>query len=618
MGPSDVIVCGKLDNQSGFGTVASSRQAEIRLDAKDLVRHRQVQALSISASTDKIFCEGRNWTISEFLSTAAERGIRRVRVLTAKEYLYIAEQAASFGLRVDVFEDDFPIFSGIKFSSNLPSNLAVLNKCLRKTAQLNIRGDTLSQHLAQEHWRSIARKLVRKNGHDRSFFLAYKEGYQAVFKLKEERPDRVILAVDFNSMYVDSMKGEFCHPAAVEYRNFSGSRPDLDELAVGIYRVRLVGALKGFLLDHHPFRYKRLGRSWLFQMRLGDTVETVLHKNELVYFASFFSEVEVMEGFFSRQTMAHPLLTKGVQLYGQRLYHRRRGDRLKENMCKASMQHMHSASNQKKFTKKAFDGFSQLREFLEEEFRMNLEGVGNGELAKFLMRHKYFDLSKAQGKYWLKFLNLDSSKTVFSLSAQVVANARLKLLQTAERFLRHPTVELCYANTDSLHISVARDEVESFLALHNEMFSHDLGALKIEAIADQGYWFDVGRYWLKREGEVVLFKNKGFNQKTSRDPFVCRRTVTRLVEAPAFLHTRTHVAKLENSFGYGQRVNHLSRDESRYVRFGHEEIRERHLGNLTEAREQLASMNSKSELFACISGGIAGDAEGEQISRDTR
>lgn len=222
------------------------------------------------------------------------------------------------------------------------------------------------------------------------------------------------------------------------------------------------------------------------------------------------------------------------------------------------------------------------------------------------------------GEYRLSYLNLSSNQTIFSLSAQVVANARLKLLQTVERFLRHPTVELCYANTDSIHISIAKNQFEAFLDIHNDLFSEDLGELKIEAIGDKGYWFDVGRYWLMRESKVVLFKNKGFNQKTSRNPFVRRRTVTRLVDAPAFLQTHTYVAKLENSFGYTQRVEHISSEELRYIRFDYEEVCEVHLANFTEAREQLASMNLKKAIFNGISKETFNSTEGRSVSRDTR
>ena len=121
-----------------------------------------------------------------------------------------------------------------------------------------------------------------------------------------------------------------------------------------------------------------------------------------------------------------------------------------------------------------------------------------------------------------------------------------------------------------------------------------------------------------RESKVVLFKNKGFNQKTSRNPFVRRRTVTRLVDAPAFLQTHTYVAKLENSFGYTQRVEHISSEELRYIRFDYEEVCEVHLANLTEAREQLASMNLKKGIFNGISKETFNSTEGRSVSRDTR
>lgn len=598
---SEYIVCGKLDNRADLAPFPAGAAHRTRLHDGRPATDRQVASLSISCGEHKVWFGERAWDVAEFLSMAAEKRVQRLLVLTSKEYLYIVEQAAEHGLRVDVFETKYPIFSGIKYSSRLRTNVEVMTKHLRKLDQLGVSTGSLSRDLASRHLRAVVRRLRFKNGYDRKFFFAYKDGYQEVFKLKEERTDRVIIALDFNSMFVDSMKGEFCDPASIEYGNFGGAESGACVLHCGIYRVRLVAAKPGFLLDFHPFLYKRLGRSHHFQMRPGDTIETVLHKDEVEYFTPFFRRVEILEGLFSVRTIAHPLLKNGLELYAQRMYHRRRGDKIGDGFCKISMQHMHSATNQKRFRNENFSDMAQVRAFLSTQFAMNCEESSGDEITAFLIRHKYFGLERVRQGYRLSYLDTGASSTVFSLSAQVVANARLKMLKTLERFLSHRSVELCYANVDSIHLSIHKDEMASFLEKHRNTISDELGALKIEAIADKGYWFDVGRYWLKKDDQVVLFKNKGFNHKAAFDEFVCRRKVSRFVETPAFSHLSTYVARLENSFTYRKRIEHHTAQETRFARFRYEEVKDAPSANLTEAREQLSSMKTKVELFKRIS-----------------
>lgn len=608
---SDLIVCGKLDNRTDLGPFTTRDTAKIRLYVKRMAPDRRAESMSISAGKSGIWFEGRLWESDAFFSTASNKGVRRLLVLTSKEYLQVVEHAAAHSMRVDVFEVNFPIFSDIKYSSCLRTNYDVLTRHLRTLDHLGIRADSLSKDLAHRYWRVAAKKLQLKNGYDSHFFFAYKDGYQEVFKLKEERPDRIIVALDFNSMYVDSMKGRFCEPSSIEYRDFRGEAGNAGDLASGIYRVRLLGAKESFLLDHHPFRYKRLGRSWHFQLHPGNGIETLLHKEEIIYYSPFFERIEILEGLVSAATIDHPLLNKGLNLYAERLYHRRRGDRVRENLSKISLQHMHSASNQKRFSKKFFSDMRQIRDFLSTSFMMNLDTIGLDEIAEFLTHHKYFGLTHTPQGYQLSYLDVIASSTVFSLSAQVVANARLKVVQTLEHFLSHRSVELCYANIDSIHLSIHRDEVDAFLEQNKDIISDQLGALKVEAIGDQGYWFDVGRYWLKRDGEIVLFKNKGFNHKAASDPFVSRRKVSKFIETPSFAHLHTYVTKIENSFTYHKRLEHRSSQESRFVRFQHEEIKELHTANLTEAREQLSSMRKKVELFARVSNKSQSDSVDE-------
>ena len=593
------IVCGKLDNRAELGPFSGNASAKVRLFVKGRVPDRQ--GLPLSAGEDHVWFEGKFWEVRAFLSMAAARGEKRLLVLTGREHLHIVEEAAAYGLQVQVFETAFPIFPTIRYSSCLRTNFDILTKCLRKLDQLSIHSGSLSRDLSERHLRISARKVGQKNGYDRHFFFAYKDAYQEVFKLKEERPERVIIALDFNSMYLDSMQGRFCNPASVEYADFRGQHPDPDSLAYGIYRVRLRSARPGFILDHHPFRYRRLGRSHYFQMQCRDTIETLLHKDEISYFIRHFEEVEVVEGLLSNDTIEHPLLKQGMALYAQRLYHRRRGDRIKENLSKISLQHMHSATNQKQFAKKYFKSLDKVKDFLTARFAMNLDSVGMDEIVDFLSRHKYFELALTPRGYQLFYLDTGASSNIFSLSAQVVANARIKMLQTLECLLDCPSVELCYSNVDSIHLSIPQKEVDAFLERHRSLISENVGALKIEAIADQGYWFDVGRYWLKKDGKVVLYKNRGFAHQAASDPFVCRRKLNRLIKTPAFTHLHTYITKIEHTFTYHKRLVHPTAQESRFVRFCYEDICGPDTANLTEAREQLHSKKEKVGLFQHIS-----------------
>lgn len=602
MSTSDAIVCGKLDRSTQLSTPRCRDDDAVRLTGTSATTSDRSAGLPVAADEHAVWFDGRAWSIDNFLAMAAGRKARRLLVLTAREYIYLVARAADHGLRVSALETAFPIFPNIKYSTCLRTNLAVLHKHVRKLVQLGISPiHTLSRQLSDQHLRAVTRKLRVKNAHDRHFFSAYPDAYQEVFKLREERPDRVIIALDFNAMYLDSMQGTFCEPGAVRYHDFRGQRADPACMPNGVYRVRMIGALPGFLLTHHPFRYKRLGRAHYFRMQRGDTIEAVLHRDELAYFASGFERVEVFEGLVSNTTIAHPLLKHGRQLYAQRQYHRRRGDCVRENLCKASLQHMHSATNQKRFAKKFFNNLEQVRVFVAARFAIDMEGVSDDELIELLVGHQYFGIAPTSSGYELTYLNTGATDNIFSLSAQVVANARLKLLKTLERFLSHPQVELCYANVDSVHLSVHCDEVEHFFDRHQDILSDQAGMLKVEAIADCGYWFDVGRYWLKKDGAIVLFKNKGLNHKAATGPFVYRRKVSNFIETPMFSHLHTYVMRFEQALTYHKRLVQVEEGQARYDRFQFAEISEPHVFNLTEATERLASMPTKIALYRRIS-----------------
>jgi hypothetical protein len=150
-------------------------------------------------------------------------------------------------------------------------------------------------------------------------------------------------------------------------------------------------------------------------------------------------------------------------------------------------------------------------------------------------------------------------------------------------------------------LSIQRDELENFINNNKNIISNELGALKVEAIADKGYWFDVGRYWLKKDSQVVLHKNKGFNHSAALTEYVCRRKVNFLIDTPNFTIVNSYIAKLENSFSYRKKLVKINSEESIFARFQFEQIKDAHVANITEAEELLRTKKEKVDLFRRIS-----------------
>ena len=197
------------------------------------------------------------------------------------------EVASLRGCLLFAFESRFPLFPSLRHAPSLQANLATLRKLLRKVRQLGIVASSFSRDQSTRHLHRVARALKFKSCLDRFFFFSLREGHQEVYKHVEERPDRAVVALDFNSMFADCLRGSFCEPRAIRHRVFDRPPAALDALDEGIYRVVLRGARPGFIQDHHPFLFRRLGRSFHFRLDVGSSVETLLHKSELLHLARF-------------------------------------------------------------------------------------------------------------------------------------------------------------------------------------------------------------------------------------------------------------------------------------------------------------------------------------------
>lgn len=173
--------------------------------------------------------------------------LKNLIVLTHKERQLLLDILVDFDIDVKVFELLYPFFNHIKYISNIEKTYYELVTLLNKVNELDIKGKSLAHNLSTKYLYKIERKLRYKNKYDYFFAFAYKGGYQEVFKLKEERKDRVVISFDFNSMYIDGMMDRFMEPKSIKYRKFFSQPKTIKTLENGLYRVILKKPKNTFL-----------------------------------------------------------------------------------------------------------------------------------------------------------------------------------------------------------------------------------------------------------------------------------------------------------------------------------------------------------------------------------
>ncbi len=592
------IVCGRLDDNINISAILGEPQRR-RIFSEGFNRLKQPSYYPI-ATDGKVVLDKSGFTGVDSFFSSFKAGVQKTLiVLTIKERALLIEQEAFFDLRVRVLEVDYP-FVEVRCFKALHANYEVLQKWLKKIETMDICGGSFAKDQTVRNLHLIARKLRFKNNFDQNFFFAAGEAYQEVFKFKEERLDRVVVAFDFNSMYADCMLGKFCKPDSVEHVKFEGAKKDVDNLDEGIYRVTLHGGIPCYFLEKHPFTYKKLGKSYRFNLFPDESVEIWLFREEVEYYGKFFSKVEIHEGFVSSKTVRHPLARIAQAHYRARRLAKERGDAVLERRYKLALQLMHSATNRRIFKEKHFGSLADAYLFLSCEFKLNLKNLQFGSISRFLISNKYFSISRKCGVLVVKYMDLRSDSLLFVFSSKILAMARLKLMKVIERFVGEGA-EICYANVDSLHISIPKAELSEFLSRSSDLISSDMGFLKIQAIAEQGYWFDVGRYWLTSNEKVVMFKNVGFNSLGATSAFTTTKKIRRFSKTETFAYLSSYRVDIGNCFSWKKRVSAIKYvDSIDYERYAFSEIATPESAQRTEAEEIIKSKREKLELLRSI------------------
>lgn len=516
--------------------------------------------------------------------------------LTYKEKEFLLELMIDFNIEIFIFEKIYPIFNDIKYHSNLFNNYNLLLNLLNIVESAHTHGSTLAEYLSAKYLYKVERKLRYKNSLDYYFSFAYKGGYQEVFKLKEEREDRVIIAMDFNSIYPDSMKGDFIEPKSIQYINFFHEKNiNINDLHNGMYRVLLNNPKETFFKTFHPFKYVRLFESYNFNIEEQHSIEILLFKNELEYYSKFFTDVTILEGFYSKRKIIHPLKKEAEKLYDDRKLYKTNNDIMLSNLTKFKLVTLHSSTNPKLYIRKFFSNKKNLLQYLNQNYMLNVNIEANESV--HIKNQENFNIVKVDNGFRASMPKLDANESLYCLSSQVIANSRLKMLQTLEVFLQYDTVEICYCNIDSIHISINKNRVDDFLKKHQDFFSSEMGKLKIESIADKGYWFDIGRYWLFKDDKVIQFRNILFNQQGNDNLFIKNIKLSYIVKNNFHNYVKKTYKNIFNSFSNKKKIDQHLSENITFKRYNYEEIENLDVAKNSEQREFLKSNSLKKCLF---------------------
>lgn len=594
MKKNTIITCGKFDNNIFFNSKFMQRK-KIRIGSKNpnLLKNKIYEPISTNGQT--ILYRDKMYNARDFLCNANKVVLQNLIVLTIKERELILEELVDFNLDINVFELKYPIFSHVRYISNLHKNYEELVFLINKINILNIEGESLANQLSTKYLFQVERKLRFKTTLDSYFAFAYKGGYQEVFKLKEERKDRVVIAMDFNSMYVDCMMNKFIEPKSIRYINLRNSSNNIEALDDGLYRVVLKNCKNTFFREYHPFKFSLLNKSYYFHINNEEDIEVLLFKSELLYYQKFFYKYEILEGFCTNKSINHPLKQYAVDTYNDRLRYKREGNNVLANLAKYKLITIHSATNSKRFKTLYFKNISSILKYISATYMIKFStNMSEIEQIESIQDDNYFKFWTYKNGYKIKVINFDTHESVYSISSQIIANGRMKMLQTIELFLKHNSVEICYSNIDSIHISIAKKEVDSFLKKHHHMISDKLGDLKIESISEKGYWFDIGRYWLFSENKIDIFKNSIFNQKNLNNEFIKNKKINIVYKNNTMNYIKTRWVNIYKSFSYHKKIEI---DKYNYIRYNYEEIRNLDVARLSYSQEILSNKKLKVDLF---------------------
>lgn len=596
--PRSVIVVGKHDNNLNFFKECSNTNKRVRLGSYNPNKLQWVNYNIISTNSDVILYKSEEFKPIDFFEFVKANCIKNIMVLTVKEYEFLLELSIDFDVKISVFEKCFPFFGNIKYVSNLKDNINEAKKRLNECQSLNLKGGSALRYISTLYQYKQERRIRYKNKLDNIVYFSCLPPYQEVFKAKESRKDRQIFALDFNAMFTDCISGSFPDPKNLKYSKFNQNDYYTKQLNDGFYRAKLIKAQDTFFLRFHPLKYSVSNKSYNINLVQGDTVEVFLSKDEIDYYSSFFSSVEIIEGVYSENLIKHPLSDTAKSIFQERKSFS--GGSPRANLAKLKANIISSLGNPKKFKEyicKDYDEIiSKVEKSLSIQFDSNLSIEQKLELAKSGNRVHICDDKTDSLKF--KVFNTNNHDSIYSFYSKMISNSRIKMVKLIEKLYAIGSLEICYANVDSLHISITKNDIDRFYELLSPEISQGIGGLKIEAIASSAYWFELGRYWLLNSDNVIKHSNYLFNQAHTKDIVKTNRRIQKITSLYGFKYVISFNMSIYKTFSFKKKLQNIDDiDSISYERYCLGDVITASVASTSVKKEMVQSFSLKSSLL---------------------
>lgn len=547
---------GRFGNSKSF-----SRQPETQIKFLRKKTFKVAYQKAISFAHGQVFDGDSHIDVVEFINNSSARVLL---VLTNKERWKLRRVIHEIGspLTVRALENDFPLSGAIKYQS-CEQNYAYLIATLESIKQLGYKTEKCSTQIYEKYNRKIARKITTKSSFDNEFKNLSLSSFSDTFVLAERRRNRKVYCLDFNSMYSSCMLDKFSdfkslYRYAIEMKRLHSY--DVANIPCGIFRVILRGPKTDFIKKYHPIRIKFLSQSLRVNLDQKSDIELVVTRDDLEFFCEHFDYIYLVEAYVSDRTIAHPLANQAKFV----LKKKSKTKNFVKNIWKLHSTILHTACVCRIYRKKRFANLQDLIDFVRREI-VNDNELQDHDLLTLLESDKNFNIKKIGAAYVMNYADYSDNKTIYSLYHEVLSKARVKLLRCMNFIYQLGYTELCYANIDSIHVSIPNNKEQEFVNAMEPFIGTDCGQLKIEAIGDAGYWFGIGRYWILNNKRVIKHANSVFNINSQTSLLADSLKFLKLKKYGKLRASTIRTLTLENSFSGAAKV--CSQIEPNFIRY---------------------------------------------------
>ena len=491
------------------------------------VRKENIFDKCILCGVDKTRCYVNNEYVPLRLFSPSKFRDHTILVLTSRERHYLRVACGYTNIKIIALEKEVPYLRDLKYINDAKKNFYYLNRIFPKSKALY--GKPFSYY-SNYFFNKLAKKIKKISSLDQQFALTQSGGVQEVFTLKETRPNRRIITYDFNSMYPSCIVNAiFPDPRKLIYKKINSNYDDKKEIGYGVFHVILSKPKDDFVKKYHSIKFNYLTKPFIFQIRDDDTVETLLHTNEIKFYSKHFKQIQIIEGIFSEKGIKHPLSNTIKKLYKRRLAAKKNNNKEYEAFIKQLLTICCSSSKSSRKRSATLNPIeiNQLFNFLNEELGLDIpNNMPRSLFLKMITSRNKFHFRTDGESIYFDYPRYSSPQQVSVFSSYLFAEARIKMLNAMEYItsFKECDVEICYVNVDSVHINVPLEygeKLKKYIVNGGLADTTDdvvngtpkLGKLKLEYEADKGIWLSPGRYWLFKDNNLLAYVNALMNIK---------------------------------------------------------------------------------------------------------